>query len=197
MTGEDATMNKLPDMKHIQTSASLVRVLAVAFSVLVFLGPTVTQANNSQTVDVPITFEASEAVTAADFTVAVSGGTLLSLKCGGDGFNALDSGRPDNCIIFNPTGATSGTIGTATVRADGSGTLSVTPSGTFSTANGVEPSSSQIKGTDSGSNNPQAKKQTDDSQAVFMFIVVALFLVIVAVTAAYFFLHKKESSTQG
>ncbi|NTV31239.1 hypothetical protein HGA91_04675 [candidate division WWE3 bacterium] len=149
------------------------------------------------TVDVPIVFESSDPITAADFSVEVNGGTLISLKCGGDHFQSIDTSMQNKCIVFNPSGATSGTLGTATVRSTNGGKATVTPSGTFSTAEGVEPSHSTIRGTDTANVNTNTNTQDPvrDSQAIYMFIVVALVLVVLAIVAAYFFLHKKESSS--
>jgi hypothetical protein len=97
------------------------------------------------TIETAITFTASEDITAADFTVSVSGGTLTNLDCGGAGFSVLTS-TDTNCVIYNTEGATSGTIATATVSADTAGTLTVSATGTMSTAEGVEPSSSSFNG---------------------------------------------------
>lgn len=98
------------------------------------------------TISVPITFTASEAVTAADFTLSISSnGQIQSISCGGSGFSSLSS-NGNQCVVFNPSGATSGTLATATVVANSAGTLTVTATGTLSTAGGVAPSSGQISG---------------------------------------------------
>ncbi|NTV31240.1 hypothetical protein HGA91_04680 [candidate division WWE3 bacterium] len=92
-----------------------------------------------------ITFSASENVTAADFTVTVSGGTLNSLTCGGSGFSNLASSG-NNCVVFNPIGATSGTLATVNITATMEGTLTVVVTGTLSTSGGSPPTTGQLIG---------------------------------------------------
>lgn len=176
------------------TAQHSIFLLTLSALVSAFLFLPINSVQAQETTEVPIVFESSEPVTAAEFNVAVTGGTLVSLKCGGDGFQSLDTNNPDKCIVFNPSSATSGTIGVATVRSNG-GQVTVTPDGTFSTAEGVEPSQSTIRGTDYTTGGNTTTSTPNDSQAIFMFIVIALVLVVIAILAAYFFLHKKESST--
>jgi hypothetical protein len=98
------------------------------------------------TLNVPISFTASETVTAADFTVSVSGGTLNSLGCGGSGFTDLGTSSGNQCVVFSTTGATSGIIATAVITADTEGSLVVTAAGDLSTAQGQAPTSSEFNG---------------------------------------------------
>lgn len=122
------------------------RLVFLAFFVGWVCASGVVQAETvGDTLQIPITFTASEAVTAADFTVSIDGGTLVNVECGGSGFNNLTSSS-SHCVLFNTNGATSGTIALVTVNADRAGTLSVTVSGTLSTAQGEEPSSGSING---------------------------------------------------
>ena len=130
-------------LRRIRTVLALAGVLFILFS---FSTQSIIDAEFvGDDITVPITFSAGESVTAADFTVSVSGGTILNLTCGGSGFSNLSSSG-NNCVVFNPTGATSGTIATALVRADSIGTLTVLATGTLSTAGGTPPASGQING---------------------------------------------------
>lgn len=99
-------------------------------------------------INVPIYFVASEPVTAADFTVAVSGGTLQSVGCGGSGFVDLGLSAGNRCVVFNYSGGTTGIFATAVVSANTIGTLTVTASGTLSTSLGEEPSLYEISGAE-------------------------------------------------
>lgn len=120
-------------------------ILILLMTLLMRVGSGVQAEIVGSTINAPITFTASEAVTAADFTISVSGGTFSSVACGGAGFNDLSSSG-SRCIIFNVDGATSGTIATVMVLADTVGTLVVSATGTLSTAGGSEPSSWSLTG---------------------------------------------------
>ncbi|NTV31241.1 hypothetical protein HGA91_04685 [candidate division WWE3 bacterium] len=89
---------------------------------------------------VPVSFNASEAVTAADYTLSITGGELLQTSCGGSGFREILHNN-NNCVVFNVNGVTQGVIGSAVVRPTTTSTsLSVNITGTLSTESGRAPS---------------------------------------------------------
>ncbi|NTV31243.1 hypothetical protein HGA91_04695 [candidate division WWE3 bacterium] len=128
-------------------NTALLSSFVALFLTTALLVPSVTQAETvGSTISVPITFTASDAVTAADFTVSVTNGQLQEISCGGSGFSSLSS-NGSQCVVFNPSGATSGTLATVTVLANTAGTLTVSAVGTLSTAGGVAPTTGQINGS--------------------------------------------------
>lgn len=124
----------------------IVVLLPITFLVFFFTSIDVHAEAVGDSLTVPISFTSSDPVTAADITITVSGGTLTDLTCGGDGFSDLGTGADDQCVVFHTSGATTGVIATASVLADTAGTLTVSAEGTFSTSQGVEPTTVQING---------------------------------------------------
>jgi hypothetical protein len=125
----------------------LLWILSAAISTFFLLHPESVYANTIGTViQVPITFSANENVTALDYTVSVTNGTLTGLNCGGVGFTTISSSA-SNCVLANLSGgANNGRVGTATVRATVVGTLSVNVSGSLSNAEGKNASGGRISG---------------------------------------------------
>lgn len=97
-------------------------------------------------VSAPITFTASDSVTAADFTVLVTGGALVDLVCGGSRFLDAGNSSGSRCIVFYPDGSTEGTIASAFVSASQVGTLTISVDGQLSTENGIPPASGELSG---------------------------------------------------
>lgn len=92
--------------------------------------------STGQNISVPISFSASDNVSAMEFNVNVSGGSLVGLRCGGSGFSNISSGG-NKCVIANlGGGAKSGVVGTATVRSNTPGTINVTAGGSLSNSSG-------------------------------------------------------------
>ena len=140
----------------------LVSILS-AFFFTTFAGTYTTGTN----ISVPIFFNAGGSVSAMEFFVSVSGGNLVSLRCGGAGFSNIASGG-NKCVVANlGGGASSGTVATATVRGNSPGTLTVSVSGKLSSTSG-----SQVSGSFSGASHtiikgtPPGQKTTTDSTGV-------------------------------
>lgn len=88
---------------------------------------------------VPVAFNASEPVTAADYTLTITGGEFLQMACGGSGFREILM-RNNNCVTFNVDGANQGVIGSAVIRPTAnSNSVVMNVTGTLSTESGRAP----------------------------------------------------------
>lgn len=140
---------------------------------------------------VPIRIQTSEPVTAADLTILVTGGELLSVECGGSVFEKLISDG-SNCVVFDTKGGTrDGVVAKALVKADQAGTLTVSVKGTLSTADGIEPSSWSINGAvyqidESGDGGSNANR------AMNFLLVIASILMLAGAGMTYFWFLKKQ-----
>ncbi len=116
--------------------------------------------NIGDTVTGYITFTAEENVTAADFTISVSGGSVGTISCGGSGFTNVGSSG-SNCVVANlGGGAQSGTLATVTATANQAGTLSISASGTLSNGSGQSAGGGSLHGQSFTINAPSAPQPT-------------------------------------
>ncbi len=86
------------------------------------------------TIIIPITVTATLPVVAADVTVSVQGGEFQQLTCGGSGFTVVTSSSNGCTLLHTGGGVTQGTVATATVKANASGTLDVSAQGSLTGA---------------------------------------------------------------
>lgn len=102
--------------------------------------------NVGDLVSIPITFTSTEPVTAGDFTVAISGGVFENITCGSGTFETLSISSGLRCIVYSPTGQTSGTVAYVVVKATQPGTIGVSVSGSMSTNAATIPAGLQLIG---------------------------------------------------